>query len=121
MVCPIVREKDGLALSSRNAYLDPQQRKQALALNRALMRLQTMADTGERCAARLIEAGKQVIADEPGVRLDYLEIVNPDTLDPVDDISRGALVAVAALVGTTRLIDNLVLHGAGEAGAPSVG
>jgi pantoate--beta-alanine ligase len=119
MVCPIVREKDGLALSSRNAYLDPTQRKQALALNRALMRVQTMADTGERNAARLIEAGKQVIADETGVRLDYLEIVNPDTLDPVDDIARGALVAVAAYVGTTRLIDNVVLHGVGEAAGPT--
>jgi pantoate--beta-alanine ligase len=120
MVCPIVREKDGLALSSRNAYLDPQQRKQAPALNRALMRVQTMADTGERSAAKLAEAAKQVIADERGVRLDYFEIVNPDTLDPVDDISRGALVAVAAFVGTTRLIDNLVLHGVGEARGPNL-
>jgi pantoate--beta-alanine ligase len=120
MVCPIVREKDGLALSSRNAYLDPQQRKQAPALNRALMRVQTMADTGERSAAKLTEAGQQVIADERGVRLDYFEIVNPDTLDPVDDISRGALVAVAAFLGTTRLIDNLVLHGVGEARGPNL-
>jgi pantoate--beta-alanine ligase len=120
MVCPIVREKDGLAMSSRNAYLDPQQRKQAPALNRALMRVQTMADTGERNAAPLIEAGKQVIADEPGVRLDYFEVVNPDTLDPVDDISSGALVAVAAFLGNTRLIDNLVLHGVGEAAGPNL-
>jgi pantoate--beta-alanine ligase len=119
IVCPIVREKDGLALSSRNAYLDPQQRKQATALYRSLMRVLTMADTGERSAARLMEAGKQVIADEPGVRLDYFAIVNPDTLDAVDDISRGALVAVAAFVGSTRLIDNLVLHGAGEAAGPT--
>ena len=111
MVCPIVREKDGLAMSSRNAYLDPQQRKQALVLYRALMRVQTLADTGERSAAQLIEAGKQVMADEPGARLDYFEIVNPDTLEAVDDISRGALVAVAAFVGNTRLIDNVVLHG----------
>jgi pantoate--beta-alanine ligase len=120
-VCPIVREKDGLAMSSRNAYLDPQQRKQALALYRALMRVQTLADTGERSAAKLIDAGNQVIGEEPGVRLDYFEIVNPDTLDPVNDISRGALVAVAAFVGNTRLIDNLVLHGAGQAGGPSLG
>ncbi|MBZ5569027.1 MAG: pantoate--beta-alanine ligase [Acidobacteriia bacterium] len=115
VVCPIVREQDGLALSSRNAYLDPQQRKQALVLNRSLMRVQTLADTGERSAAKLVEAGKQVIADEPGVRLDYFEIVHPDTLDPVADLSNGALVAVAAFVGATRLIDNVVLHGAGEA------
>jgi pantoate--beta-alanine ligase len=110
VVCPIVREKDGLALSSRNAYLDPQQRKQALALHRALMRVETLADAGERSAAILIEAGKLVMAEEPGARLDYLEIVNPETLDPVSDISHGALVAVAAFIGNTRLIDNVVLQ-----------
>ncbi len=118
VVCPVIREKDGLAMSSRNAYLDPEQRKQAVVLYRSLMRVQTLADTGERDAAKLIDAGKQVIAEQPGVRLDYLEIVNPDTLDPVPDISRGALVAVAAYVGSTRLIDNIVLHGAGEAREP---
>ncbi len=120
VVCPIIREKDGLAMSSRNAYLDPQQRRQALVLYRALMRVQTLADTGERGAAKLIEVGKQVLADEPAVRLDYFEIVNPDTLDAVTDIARGALVAVAAFVGTTRLIDNVVLHGAGEAAGPNL-
>ena len=119
VVCPIVREKDGLALSSRNAYLDPQKRKQATVLYRSLMRVQTLADTGERSAARLIEAGRQVIGEEAGVRLDYFEIVDPDTLEPVDDISRGALVAAAAFLGTTRLIDNVVLHGVGEAAGPS--
>jgi len=121
VVCPIVRERDGLAMSSRNAYLDPQQRKQALVLYRSLTRVQTMADTGERDATKLIAAGKQVMAEEPDVRLDYFEIVNPDILDPVADISRGALVAVAAYVGSTRLIDNIVLHGAGEARGPNLG
>jgi pantoate--beta-alanine ligase len=111
VVCPIVRERDGLAMSSRNAYLDPQQRKQALVLYRALMRVQFLADRGERNVTKLLDTGKQVIAEEPGARLDYLEIVDPDTLDPVDDLSRGALAAVAAWVGTTRLIDNLLLNG----------
>jgi pantoate--beta-alanine ligase len=120
MVCPIVREKDGLALSSRNAYLDPQQRKQALVLHRALMRGETLADTGEHSAAILIEAGKQVIAEEPGARLDYFEVVNPETLDPVADISHGALVAVAAFIGNTRLIDNVVLRSAGEVRGPNL-
>lgn len=110
VVCPIVREKDGLALSSRNAYLSPQQRKQALVLHRALMCVETLADTGEDSSAKLIEAGKQVMADEPGARLDYFELVNPETLDPVGDISHGALVAVAAFIGNTRLIDNVVLQ-----------
>ena len=120
VVCPIVREKDGLALSSRNTYLNPEQRKQALVLYRSLTRVQTLADTGERRASKLVEAGRQVIAEEPSARLDYFEIVNPDTLDPVEDISHGALVAAAAHVGTTRLIDNIVLHGAGEARGPNL-
>jgi pantoate--beta-alanine ligase len=111
IVCPIVRERDGLAMSSRNAYLTAEQRKQALVLNRALMRVQAMADRGEKNAAVLREAGKQVIGEEPGARLDYFEIVDANMLDPVEDISKGALVAVAAYLGTTRLIDNLVLHG----------
>jgi pantoate--beta-alanine ligase len=111
IVCPIVRERDGLAMSSRNAYLTAEQRRQALVLNRALMRVQATADRGEKNAAALREAGKQVIGEEPGARLDYFEIVDANTLDSVGDISKGALVAVAAYVGTTRLIDNLVLHG----------
>ncbi len=109
VVCPIVREKDGLAMSSRNAYLNPTERKQALVLNRALMRMQFEADAGERDTSKLIEAGKSVIAEEPGARLDYFAIVDPDTLEPASDISRGALVAVAAYVGATRLIDNILL------------
>lgn len=109
VVCPIVREPDGLAMSSRNAYLDPQQRKQALVLHRALMRVQFFADQGEKSAAKLIESGKQIVAEEPGAKLDYLEIVDPDTLELVEDVSRGALVAIAAWIGTTRLIDNALL------------
>jgi pantoate--beta-alanine ligase len=109
MVGAIVREPDGLAMSSRNIYLDPQQRHQALILYRTLNRIQYLRDRGERNAARLIEKGKAVVAEEPNVRLDYLEIVNPDSLDPVDDVSKGALVAIAAYFGTTRLIDNILL------------
>lgn len=115
VVCPIVREQDGLAMSSRNAYLSPEQRKQAIILYRSLMRVQTLADQGESNAEKLIAAGKQVIAEEPAARLDYFEIVNPDTLESVSNISRGALVAVAAHVGTTRLIDNILLMGPGQA------
>jgi len=110
VVCPIVREPDGLAMSSRNAYLDPERRKQALALYRSLMRVKQLAESGERSAVRLAAAGREEIAAEPSVRLDYFEIVDPETLDSVDDVSRGALVAVAAFVGTTRLIDNIVLQ-----------
>jgi pantoate--beta-alanine ligase len=109
VVCPIVREADGLAMSSRNAYLDPPQRKQALALYRALMRVQYLVDRGERDVTSLIEAGKQVVAEEPGAKLDYFEIVDPETLEKTLTLDRGALVAIAAWVGSTRLIDNLVL------------
>jgi pantoate--beta-alanine ligase len=109
VICPIVREPDGLAMSSRNIYLDLQQRKQALVLQRSLMQVKQMDGAGEYNAARLIVAAKQVFVTEPGVRLDYFEIVDPDSLDPINDVSKGALVAVAAFVGTTRLIDNILL------------
>jgi len=111
VVCPIEREPDGLAMSSRNSYLDAQQRKSALGLYRSLTAVQGQFDQGERKAHALIEAGKQTFTHEPLVRLDYFEIVDPETLDPVDDLSRGGLVAVAAFVGNVRLIDNIVLRG----------
>jgi pantoate--beta-alanine ligase len=109
VACPIVREMDGLAMSSRNAYLDERQREQALVLHRSLMRVKQLADGGERNAAKLAAAGREELAAEGSVRLDYFEIVNPGTLDPVADVSEGALVAVAAFVGSTRLIDNILL------------
>ena len=109
VVCPIVRDADGLALSSRNAYLNEAQRKSALVLHRALGEVEKQFKRGERDAAKLIESGKRVIAEESGARLDYLEVVDPGTLEPVVQIEGSALVAVAAFVGTTRLIDNVVL------------
>jgi pantoate--beta-alanine ligase len=114
VVVPTVREADGLALSSRNAYLSPTERKQALVLYRALCRVQTLADQGERNAKKLVRTARDVFAEEPAVRLDYVEIANPETLEPVSDVSKGALVAVAAFVGATRLIDNIVLFSSGE-------
>jgi pantoate--beta-alanine ligase len=117
-VMPIVREQDGVAMSSRNRYLDPVQRKQASVLYRALTRIQMLADRGECSSATLLESGRSVVEEEPQVRLDYLEIVHPETLEPVADVSAGALVAIAAYVGPTRLIDNIVLHGAGVAAGP---
>lgn len=108
-VCPIVREPDGLAMSSRNAYLASEQRKQALVLHRSLMRVEKLASKGESSAELLIKAGREEFSTEPDVRLDYFEVVDPQTLDPVKNVSNGALVAVAAYVGATRLIDNLIL------------
>jgi pantoate--beta-alanine ligase len=106
----IVREPDGLAMSSRNAYLSPEQRKDALILFRALTRAQKMFEGGERNPAALIAAARQELAMKPAVRLDYFEIVDPDDLTPLATINRPALAAVAAFVGTTRLIDNIVLE-----------
>lgn len=113
VVCPIVREQDGLAMSSRNRYLSAEERRQALVLYRSLTRVQMLADQGEKRASALSDEGRRVIAEEPEARLDYFEVVDPATLDPLKDVSRGALVAVAAYVGTTRLIDNVILHGVG--------
>lgn len=107
--CPIVREKDGLAMSSRNTYLDPEQRRQALVLYRALMRVHFLADSGEVRCSELIAEGTLVLGEEPAVRLDYLEIVDPETLDTVHALRQPALVAVAAYVGNTRLIDNILV------------
>jgi pantoate--beta-alanine ligase len=107
--CPIVREADGLALSSRNVYLNAEQRKQSLVLHRSLQRVKEMADAGERNAAKLTAAGRAEFASEPSVRLDYFAIVDPNTLDPVEKASDGTLIAVAAYVGNTRLIDNILI------------
>lgn len=109
VACPIVREPDGLAMSSRNAYLDPKQRKQALALHRSLLRVKKLWEGGERDAVRLVAAGHEEVEKEKSVRLDYFEIVDPESLDAAEHAAGGALVAVAAFVGPTRLIDNILL------------
>jgi len=109
VACPIVREADGLAMSSRNAYLNGEERNHALVLDRALQRVEEQFRGGERDAAKLISSATEIIAREPQVRLDYFEIVDPNTLDPIARISQRILVAVAAYVGPTRLIDNLLL------------
>jgi pantoate--beta-alanine ligase len=110
VVCPIVREPDGLAMSSRNAYLNTEERQRALVLHRSLQQVEEVFRAGQREAVRLIEAGRAVIAQEPHVRLDYFEVINPETLEPIVLISKPTLVAVAAYVGSTRLIDNLILN-----------
>jgi len=107
--CPIVREADGLAMSSRNAYLDAQQRKQALALHGSLVRIKKCWEGGEANAAKLLAEGREEFAGEDSVRVDYFEIVDPENLDPIENAADGALVAVAAYVGKTRLIDNILL------------
>ena len=109
VVCPIVREPDGLALSSRNSYLNAEERRQALVLSRAVRHVESLAAAGERRAADLIAAAKKIFAADPAVRLDYIELFNWDTLLPVQTASPGTLFAVAAWVGSTRLIDNTII------------
>lgn len=107
--CPIVREAGGLAMSSRNAYLSAEERNSALVLNDSLQEVKTRFEEGERESEKLVSAAREVFRQQTSVRLDYLEIVDPETLDSVLSVTANALVAVAAYVGTTRLIDNLTL------------
>ena len=107
--CPIVREADGLAMSSRNVYLSAEQRRKALVLYRSLQRVRELYEGGETNSEKLIRAGVEEFSRDDGVRLDFLEIVNPVDLAPLDTAVPGALVAVAGYVGATRLIDSVVL------------
>lgn len=110
IVCPIVREADGLALSSRNIYLAPEERAQALVLSRAIQRVEALVAAGERRPAMLLNAAREVFGTEPAVRVDYLELVDGATLLPVETAHAGTLFAIAAWVGSTRLIDNTILR-----------
>lgn len=112
VVCPIVREPDGLAMSSRNRYLSPTERKQAIVLSRALREVERLAGSGVTQVNQLLATAQSVLASEPAVRIDYCKVVNPDTVEDLIDTRHGALVAIAAFVGTTRLIDNVLLPAA---------
>ena len=109
VVCPIVREPDGLALSSRNAYLSAAERQQALVLSRAVQKVESLFAAGEHNTAALIAAARETFAAEPAVRIDYIELVDWSTLEPLEIAAPGPLFAVAAYVGATRLIDNTIL------------
>jgi pantoate--beta-alanine ligase len=109
VACPTVRESDGLAMSSRNRYLLPEDRTHALVLSRALFRTEERVADGTFAAQTLVEDAVAALAAEPHVRLDYFRIVDPDTLLDVEDVCNGALIAVAAFVGSTRLIDNILI------------
>jgi pantoate--beta-alanine ligase len=109
VVCPIVRDPDGLALSSRNRYLSVAERTRALILSRALHAAESLATRGETSAETLRAAMLAVFLEDPAITLDYAAVVDPDTLLPLADTTPGALLAVAAFLGTTRLIDNLLL------------
>ena len=113
VICPIVREADGLAISSRNAYLDVEQRAAAVVLRRALERCRTLYSGGERDSARLIQAMRSILAAEPLASVDYVAITDTRDLSQILVISPDspALVSMAVRLGHTRLIDNIVLNG----------
>lgn len=108
-VRPIVREPDGLAMSSRNTYLGPEERRAALVLWKGLQATRESFDRGERKAEALLEALREPVVGEPLARLDYAELVDPETLEPVARVERETLAALAVYVGRTRLIDNIIL------------
>ena len=110
VICPIVREPDGLALSSRNVYLNPEERKAALVLNRALTAARDELASGTRDALSIQSTMQKIFAAEPRATLDYAEIVDADTFEPVVRIGRGSYILLAAFLGKTRLIDNLYIE-----------
>jgi pantoate--beta-alanine ligase len=110
VVCPIIREPDGLALSSRNAYLKADERKAALVLHRALIAARDEIHSGTRDALQLQSTLARVISAEPLAALDYAEVVDADSFEPVTRISRPCYILLAAFLGKTRLIDNLYIE-----------
>jgi pantoate--beta-alanine ligase len=107
VTCPIVREPEGLALSSRNTYLSPDERRAALVLSRSLWQAESAIRTGERDTEKVIAGIRSMIEAEPLARIDYVEAVDPANLEPVVEIRGDVLIALAVFIGTTRLIDNI--------------
>jgi len=107
--CPLVREADGLAMSSRNVYLSPQERAAALALSRSLFAAEAMVQRGETCAHRLRDSILESLRQEPLIEVDYVEVRDAESLKPVERIARATVIALAARVGKTRLIDNIIV------------
>ena len=109
VVCPIVREPDGLAMSSRNVYLDPEQRKAATVLFRSLSAAKELYESGERDAEKIREKMKEVLASEPLAEVQYVSCADYDTLEELDVVKGKTLLSMAVFIGKTRLIDNFVL------------
>ena len=109
VACPILREPDGLAMSSRNVYLDPKERQAALCLSQALRAAVSAVEDGERSVDRILQAMRERIAREPLATLDYVAVVDDDTFREIDELTGSARALVAARVGRARLIDNTAL------------
>ena len=108
--CPIIRELDGLAKSSRNTYLSVEERKAALVLNKSLKLAKKAIDSGENCSEKIFQIIKNEIETETLAKIDYIEIVNSDTLKSINTIASPSLIAIAVYIGKTRLIDNFTLE-----------
>lgn len=111
VACPIVRDQDGLAISSRNVYLSPEERTAALVISKSLRRARESMLNGERDAAKIRKAIIDEISSEPLARIDYVEVVDAETLEPVSEIKGSVLTAAAVYIGATRLIDNFTFKG----------
>lgn len=108
--CPIVREADGLAMSSRNTYLNKLERKAALVLSKSLFKAKERIEEGEKDANRIKEFIKENINSEPLAKIDYVEVVNGDSLKPIESIEGSVLIAIAVRIGPARLIDNILME-----------
>ncbi len=111
LVAPTARERDGLAMSSRNEYLSKEEREKAQILYQSLLKARAMIERGERVSKKIIEMMREMISQEGGEKIDYIEIVDPQSLQPVNPIQDEVLVALAVWIGKTRLIDNLIVTG----------
>lgn len=111
IVCPTIREEDGLAMSSRNIFLNAEERRSALVISRALFAAQERWRTGEHDGETLRRLMRQMIESVPGVQIDYISVADPTTLTELERIKESALASLAVKIGRTRLIDNVILSG----------
>jgi len=114
VVCPTVREPDGLAISSRNQYLGPQERRLAPVIYRALRRCAELVDSGELDVSRIIEAMQTVLREVPALQVEYVSLADAESLEAIDRVNGRVLAAIAARLGSTRLIDNIVVDRAAQ-------
>ena len=107
---PIIREKDGLAMSSRNTYLNSKERKEALSIYKSLRLAESLYKKGERDSKKILRNMKEAMLKEKDLKIDYISMVDTERFKDVDKLSKNSLIAVAVKIGNTRLIDNIILN-----------